>query len=160
MGPEELGQLVDQRAAALVLFARQWCAAAEDVVQEAFIKLAAQRPPPINPVAWLFRVVRNGALAAARSERRRRRHESEAAARIPTWFEPAEGTALDAETAATALQALPIEQREVVVTHLWGGLTFHQIGELIGCSSSTAHRRYLTALTSLRERLRLPCPKT
>jgi RNA polymerase sigma factor (sigma-70 family) len=159
MGPEQLSHLVNERAAALVLYARQWCAAAEDVVQEAFVKLAAQRRGPDNPIGWLYRVVRNGALAAARAERRRRRHETAAAERMPSWFAPAEGTRLDGEIAAAALQGLPLEQREPLVAHLWGGLTFEQIGELTGVSSSTAHRRYLSALEALRERLRVSCPK-
>jgi RNA polymerase sigma factor (sigma-70 family) len=160
MGPDDLGRLVDLHAAALVLYARQWCAAAEDVVQEAFVKLASQRPPPDNPLGWLYRVVRNGALAVARSERRRRHHERGVAARVPAWFEPTEGIGLDAETATVTLQTLPGDQREVVVAHLWGGLTFEQIGQLVGTSASTAHRRYLAALAALRERLHLPCPKT
>jgi RNA polymerase sigma-70 factor (ECF subfamily) len=158
MKPDVLGRLLDEHAAALVLYARQWCASPEDVVQEAFVKLAAQRPEPDNCLAWLYRVVRNGALTAARSDRRRRFHESYAASHLPTWFVPAEGTSLDAATATAALADLPIEQREPLVAHLWGGLTFEQIGELIGVSSSTAHRRYLTALATLRERLRVTCP--
>ena len=159
MGPEQLSRLVDDYAAALVLYARQWCAAPEDVVQDAFVKLASQRSPPDNVAGWLYRVVRNGALAAARAERRRRRHESLAAQRTPTWFAPSETAWLDGETAAAALQSLPLEQREILVAHLWGGLTFEQIGELTGVSSSTAHRRYLAGLSALRERLRVPCPK-
>lgn len=159
MGPEQLSRLVDDYAAALVLYARQWCAAAEDVVQEAFVKLASQRSPPDNIAGWLHRVVRNGALAAARAERRRRRHESAAALRMPNWFVPSEATRLDAATAEAALQKIPLEQRETLVAHLWGGLTFEQIGELTGVSSSTAHRRYLAGLSVLRERLHVPCPK-
>ena len=127
-------------------------------MQEAFVKLAAQRSPPDNVPGWLYRVVRNGALAAARAERRRSRHESTAAQRTPSWFAPSETARLDAETAAAALQSLPLEQREILVAHLWGGLTFEQIGELTGVSSSTAHRRYLASLSALRERLRVPCP--
>jgi RNA polymerase sigma-70 factor (ECF subfamily) len=158
MGPEQLNRLVNEHAAALVLYARQWCAAPEDVVQEAFIKLAARRPSPDNLVGWLYRVVRNGALASARAERRRRRHETAAALRTPNWFAPAQASRLDGEIATAALQTLPIEERETLVAHLWGGLTFEQIGELTGVSSSTAHRRYLAALYALRERLRVPCP--
>jgi RNA polymerase sigma-70 factor (ECF subfamily) len=154
-----LARLLDEHGAALVLFARQWCAAPEDVVQEAFVKLAGQRPPPSNFAAWLYRVVRNGALSAARAERRRRHHEAGAAARVPL-FRPAEQTgAVDAQEAAEALEALPGEQRETIVAHLWGGLTFEQVGELTGCSASSAHRRYLAALSALRERLRVPCPR-
>jgi RNA polymerase sigma-70 factor (ECF subfamily) len=66
---------------------------------------------------------------------------------------------LDAEAAATALQTLPLEQREILVAHLWGGLTFAEIADLAGCSPSTAHRWYLTGLSTLRERLGVPCPK-
>jgi RNA polymerase sigma-70 factor (ECF subfamily) len=158
MGPELLGRLVDQHAAALVLYARQWSAVPEDVVQEAFLKLVAHRPPPDNPVPWLYRVVRNAAVSAARTERRRQRHEAVAAARAPWFAADADTEGLDAAAAKAALQALPPEQREVIVAHLWGGLTFEQIAVLAGGSSSTAHRRYVAGLTNLRERLGIPCP--
>jgi RNA polymerase sigma-70 factor (ECF subfamily) len=158
MGPDQLGRLVDDHAAALVLYARQWCSAPEDVVQEAFIKLAAHNPT--EPVPWLYKVVRNAALSAARSERRRQRHERESATRAPVWFVPAVGKRLDEESATAALQSLPEEQREIIIAHLWGGLTFEQISGLTGTSSSSAHRCYLAGLSALRERLGVPCPKT
>src|SRR5262249_32649469 len=97
MGPEQLGRLMDAHCAALVLYARQWCASPEDVVQEAFVKLSVQRPLPTEIVPWLYRVVRNSALSALRAERRRRHHEARAAAAAPTWFVPSEGDGLDAE---------------------------------------------------------------
>jgi RNA polymerase sigma-70 factor (ECF subfamily) len=149
---------VEQQAAALTLYARQWCVAPEDVVQEAFIKLASQRTPPRNVASWLYHVVRNGALTAARAAKRRRHYESAAATNATSWFLPSDFAGLDAEAATAALAALPLEQRETIVAHLWGGLTFEQIGELCGVSASSAHRRYLAALAALRERLRVPCP--
>src|SRR2546429_3280396 len=93
-----LARLIDAHAAALVLYARQWCAAPEDVVQEAFVKLCTLEPPPRDAVAWLYRVVRNAALDVGKSARRRQRREA-AVARPVRWFvEPAvEG--LDAEAA-------------------------------------------------------------
>ena len=161
MDPELLGHLLDRHSAALELYARQWCETPEDVVQEAFLKLAGQGAWPSHPAAWLFRVVRNGAIAAGRSAMRRRRHEARAALGATPWFEPAgsvgEGGFLDPETAAAELRALPIEQREVIVAHLWGGLTFEQIAELAGCSSSTAHRSYSAGLATLRRRLGESC---
>jgi RNA polymerase sigma-70 factor (ECF subfamily) len=159
MGPELLGRLVDEHAAALVLYARQWCSAPDDVVQEAFMKLVSQRGPPAHPVAWLYKVVRNAARSAARSAQRRQRREAEAGTRVPAWFVPTEGAGLDAETATAALQVLPDEQREAIVAHLWGGLTFEQIADVMDTSSSTAHRWYLAGLSALRERLGVPCPK-
>src|SRR2546421_3338368 len=158
MGPEQLSRLMDAHGAALVLYARQWCASPEDVVQEAFVKLSVQRPPPAEVMPWLYRVVRNAALSALRAERRRRHHEACAAAVAPTWFIPSEGDGLDAEAATRALQLLPLEQREVLIARLWGGLTFEQVAELAGTSASTAHRLYQAALTALRERLHVPCP--
>jgi RNA polymerase sigma factor (sigma-70 family) len=160
MGPHQLAKLIDAHAAPLTLYARQWCPAPEDVVQEAFVKLAAFGTPPGNVVGWLYKVVRNAAISAGRAARRRQRHEAAAAARRPDWFLPTDGLALDARAAAAALEALPDEQRECIVAHLWGGLTFEQIGELTDVSSSTAHRRYLAALDALRRRLRVSCPRT
>src|SRR5262245_37943521 len=115
MGPELLGRLLDTRAAALTLYARQWCAVPDDVVQEAFIRLGALRSTPDDPVAWLFRAVRNGAISASRSERRRKHHESAAAS--AEWFLPAEGAAIDGAAATAAVEALPPEERETVVAH-------------------------------------------
>jgi RNA polymerase sigma-70 factor (ECF subfamily) len=158
VGPELLEHLAKEHAAALVLYARQWCAVPEDVVQDAFLKLVVQRPPPDHPVPWLFRVVRNGALASSRAARRRRRYEAVAAARAPAWFTDPDASGLDIETTTAALQALPPEQREVIVAHLWGGLTFEQIAGVTDCSAATAYRRFVAGLSALRERLRVPCP--
>jgi len=158
MGPELLGRLVDQHAAALVLYARQWCPTPEDVVQEALLKLAALPAAPPHVVPWLYAVVRHAALDAARAARRRRRHEARAAEQAPAWFAPADGRGLDAAAAADALTGLPPEEREVVVAHVWGGLTFEQIGEVIGASASTAYRRYAAGLAALRTTLGVVCP--
>jgi RNA polymerase sigma-70 factor (ECF subfamily) len=158
MSPEQLGRLIDAHAAALVLYARQWCASPEDVVQEAFVKLAARASPPDPVLPWMYRVVRNGALSARRAEERRRRHETHAAANRPAWFVSGEESGLDTSAVTQALAGLPLEQREIVIARLWGGLTFEQIATLTGQSVSSAHRLYHAGLTSLRERLHVPCP--
>jgi len=159
MGPEVLGRLVDQHAAALVLYARQWCPVPEDVVQEAFLKLVSQKQLPLKLVPWLYRVVRNAAISAGRAAQRRRRHEALAASRTPLWFAAPERMELDVEAATTALQTLPLEQREIIVAHLWGSLNFEEIAELVGSSASTVHRGYHAGLAALRERLGVACPK-
>jgi RNA polymerase sigma-70 factor (ECF subfamily) len=157
MSPPDVVRLIDAHAAALVLYARQWCAAPEDVVQEAFLKLVRQGRPPHDAVAWLYRVVRNGALDAAKGDRRRQRRES-AAARPVRWFAEPEVDGLDAETAVAALQRLPAEQREVIVARHWGELNFEQIAEVAGCSASTAFRRYSAGVETLRQQLGVSCP--
>jgi RNA polymerase sigma factor (sigma-70 family) len=159
MGPELLGRLLDAHAAGLTLYARQWCSAPEDAVQEAFLKLASRSPPP-DTVGWLYAVTRNLARTAGRSERRRRRHEAVAAGRNPGWFAPTEGVGVDAEAAAAALNGLPPEEREAVIARIWGGLSFEQIGTLLGSSPATAHRRFTAGLALLRERLTESCPNS
>jgi RNA polymerase sigma factor (sigma-70 family) len=153
MSPALLGELLDRHGAALVLFARQFCTSPEDVVQESFVQLARQGTAPDQPVAWLYRVVRNGAISAARGDQRRRKHETAAAARATNWFWPAKATRFDAESASEALARLPLDEREIIVSHVWGGLTFQQIGELVGLSAATAYRRYEAGLRSLRTML-------
>jgi RNA polymerase sigma factor (sigma-70 family) len=157
-GPELFGQLFDRYAAALELFARQWCDCPEDVVQEALIELAGQSRTPDDPVAWLYRVVRNKAIAAWRSTQRRRRHES-VATENRAAFERSAADRIDGRLAAAAIESLAIELREVVVARIWGGLTFQQIGRLLGVSDSAAHRRYEAGLSALRQKLRVPCVK-
>jgi RNA polymerase sigma factor (sigma-70 family) len=159
MSPEHLAELVDRHAAALSLYARQWCACPDDVVQTAFLKLARQRIDPDNPLAWLFKVVRTASLAAARAARRRHKHEGQLAESRPDWFLPPDDpTGMDARAAAQALSGLPAEMREITVMHLWGGLTFEEIAAAVGGSASTCYRRYAAGLNLLREKLSVPCP--
>src|SRR5262245_10951285 len=156
MNPGQLGELIDRHGPALILFAWQWCSAPEDVVQDAFVKLIASRRLPDDPAAWLFRVVRNGALDAAKMDRRRAKRESVAQSR--RWFVEAEIDGLDAEQAVAALERLPPELRETIVARLWGGLTFDQIAVVSGCSPSSAFRRYEAGIAALRDSLGVSCP--
>jgi RNA polymerase sigma-70 factor (ECF subfamily) len=113
---------------------------------------------PDNPTAWLYRVVRNAAISTGRSEQRRQKREAIKAENTAAWFQANEETNLDATAAAAALTELPAEQREAIVAHLWGGLSFAEIGELMGMSASSAHRTYTAGLTALRILLGVPCP--
>jgi RNA polymerase sigma-70 factor (ECF subfamily) len=148
--PQTLGRLYRQHAPALRLYARQWDCG-EDLVQDAFVQLAQQSPPPEHVLAWLYCVVRNQARADARTAGRRRRRE-QGASSPEAWFAAADDQ-LDAREAARRLAELPLELREAVIARLWGGLTFEQIAHLAGCSVATAHRRYEAALAQMRERL-------
>jgi len=157
MNSPDFGRLIDAHAAPLVLYARQWCGTPEDVVQEAFIKLVRQKRPPADVVAWLYRVVRNGALDAMKSARRRHRRES-VVARPARWFVEPEVDGLDATTAVAALGRLLPEQREAIVAYHWGGLSFEQIATVVGCSASTVFRRYTAGVEELRKQLGVICP--
>src|ERR1700704_5120764 len=125
MTSRQLADLIDTQAASLVLFARQWCTAPEDVVQDAYCKLVVQKVAPSDQVAWLYRVVRNAAIDAGKADRRRQRRES-AVARPVQWFEEVSVDGLDVDTAVAALETLPSELREVIVGRLWGGMTLEE----------------------------------
>jgi RNA polymerase sigma factor (sigma-70 family) len=157
MNGQELARLIREHSPGLILFARQWCTMPEDVVQDAFLKLVRQRTPPLDPAAWLYRVVRNGALDAAKTARRRQQRET-ITSRSSRWFVEFHSGGLDADTAVAALERLPPEQREIVTGHLWGKLTFEQLGQVAGCSASTAFRRFQDAIAELRKILGVPCP--
>lgn len=148
--PVELGRCFDRHAAVLVLLARQWCSSPEDVVQESFLKLSSASPTPDNPAAWLFRVVRNGAISAGRSEWRRKKRENLRQHLQQDWFVHDPAQKLDADTAVMALAKLPREEREVIISHLWGGLTFDEIARVVESSSSTCHRLYVRGLEQMR----------
>ena len=151
IGPELLAEVFDAHADALALYARQWCEGPEDVVQEAFLQLARQRAAPDRVVPWLYRVVRNGAIAAGRRDGRRRKREARSSGG-EAWFAPPDDR-IDAEVAVRFLAELEPETRGVVVARIWGALTFEEIAEAEGCSLTTAHRRYRAGLERLHERL-------
>ena len=162
----ELSQIWQAKSAALGLLARSIGDDGEDSVQEAFLKLAVERPKPSDPVAWLFRVVRNQALSHRRSQKRRLERENKVvlARQIElgdSWFfRPQEiENQLDSQVATTALRELSEQQREIVILHLWGGLTFRQISEVLQIPGATAHRRYQESLEALRVRLRVEAPR-
>jgi RNA polymerase sigma-70 factor (ECF subfamily) len=156
--PGRLKASFEQHAAALRLYARQWLAQpqqAEDVVHEAFVALMTQPAWPDNPRAWLFRVVRNLSITAARSHSARTRHERSAGR--SELFEQKVEDRIDARAAETALATLPIEQREIVVLRIWGQLTFAEIADLTGSPISTVFDDYRGALEAVREKLESQC---
>jgi RNA polymerase sigma-70 factor (ECF subfamily) len=157
-----LSDLVMTRSAGLALYARQWVdrSTVDDVVQTALVSLLSLRREPEDPVAWMYRAVRNAAIDAARAQNRRSRREQSVASTQPDWFEPSPDSAMDAASAEVALAQLPADAREVVVLRVWGDLGFSAIAKVLGVSVSTAHARYTDALTQLRDALEQPCKTT
>ena len=143
----------------MVLYARGWLgeAGAEDVVQEAFVKLLMQVRRPGDVRAWLYRCVRNAALGQWRKRRVRLKHQEEVAARTAEreqgWFESRAEDVVDASAAEAALRELEEKQREVVVLRIWGQLTWREIGRVTGAPVSTAVKRYQQALGEIRRRM-------
>lgn len=131
---------------------------AEDAVQEAFIALATQTALPDDPLAWLVRVTRNRLLQWRRSRgRRQRREQQRDAQREPTatWLmhpQLAVDRRLDGRAVTEALAQLPQDQRQIIVMHLWGEMTFERIAGVLNVSRSSVHRLYGRGLEQLKQR--------
>jgi RNA polymerase sigma-70 factor (ECF subfamily) len=146
----------------LRLYARQWvdAAAADDVVQEVFVRLLSGGNPPEEPRTWLYRCVRNAAISASRSNRRRGEREQSVASDASPWFVPRHEDRLDARAAQQAMSELPAGQREIVILRIWSGLTLAEIREVTGLPTSTVHDQFRAALAALRACLEQRCPKS
>jgi RNA polymerase sigma-70 factor (ECF subfamily) len=146
----------------LLLCARQWTHSisdAEDVLQEAFVRYwRHQRHLPGNPRALLITSIRRAAVDQARGNFRRSVREERAtdgARDTAASFEwPLGHDAERTHEIETALQCLPVEQREALVLKIWNELTFEQIAETLEISPNTAASRYRYALAALRKELK------
>lgn len=156
ISPDRLRELVDAHGAALTLYARQWCWAPEDALQEALIDLLRQHPAPDHPLAWLFKTVRRRAQNIARGEICRIQHHRRAAEQRETWFVSSGQADFENAELAEMLEHLPPLEREIVVARVWGDLPFVRIAELVEISCSAAHRRYRRALSLLGEMMDEP----
>ena len=141
---------------ALLLFARRWtnCRAdAEDIVQDAFVRIW-RRQHPIENRALLYAAVRSAGLDRLRSEQRRSRREAAVALDGADHSEP-RFTTMDEgqQVLAAAVERLPDEQREVVVLKIWNELTFAEIASVLEISPNTAASRYRYALGALKKTL-------
>ncbi len=157
--PVSLGVWFDAYGPSLVLYARQFVApgSAEDVVQDVFVRLMAQRGRPENVKAWLFQSVRNAAVSWIRSRRRRAKYERAAGAARCELFRAAADDLIDAQAARKALQSLVRQEREIVVLRIWGGMTHKEIAEIVSLPVTTVFRRYGSALASIRKAMVSSC---
>jgi RNA polymerase sigma-70 factor, ECF subfamily len=146
-------QLYRQHGGALVLFATAIGgerSRAQDAVHHVFLKLLEHGDRDLRRAldvkAYLFASVRNAVLNDTRSRRRDVALEQESA-----WFDPPNRDFAAEANLRRALLALPVDQREVTILHVWCELTFAQIAEVLGVSLNTAASRYRYALAKLRE---------
>ncbi|MBX3412973.1 MAG: RNA polymerase sigma factor [Pirellulales bacterium] len=125
--------------------------AADDVLQETFVRLAQGRAglrQVRHLTAYLFGIARHEVERYVSSARHRRRYPFESfeappmAATTPPW----ENT----DEVELALGQLPDLQREVVELKIFGELTFVEIAEALGTPQGTVATRYRTALSRMR----------
>ncbi len=146
--------------------------AAEDVVQEAFVRVvlnAADFKHEARFTTWVYTITRNLCIDQLR-KRALRRHASLDDSRSgdgeeggPTLGEQTADSRASVERDATgselkerivrALDTLPDEQREVFLLREVGGLPFKEIAEVTGIPENTVKSRMRYALERLQEAL-------
>jgi RNA polymerase sigma-70 factor (ECF subfamily) len=114
--------------------------AAQDVVQETFIKLFRNWTEELKPCpqvsSWLYRVAHNCAVDFLRKESRRRllhiRHAEERA----KFTKPNRGKEFEiteaAELAAAALQALSLREQQLVILKVYEEKSYREISDITG----------------------------
>lgn len=150
----------DEWGPSLLLFARQqtgYLVDAEDVVQEAFIKVwkTYDLKRPISK-SLLYKAVRTVAIDHARSTTRRKVRETAVYEERDTdleWFQRGLEQNERAIMLETKIRTLSKNQQEVLVLKIWGELTFHEISETLSISANTAASRYRYALEHLKKEI-------
>ncbi len=133
-------------------------AAAKDLLQEVFIKIAGNTAGIENAEsdrAWVFKIARNAGLDWMRRRRVRENAVERMAAEAGECFllpDDPDAAAMQCRM-AEALATLPEDQRTAIHLHLWDGLTFREIAEIQGTPLPTVTSRYRYGITALRGHL-------
>ena len=133
---------------------------ARDLLQEIFIRLA-KSPRLLDgvdaPRSYLFRMAHRLVIDRSRREKARQYYDDRAwrerdAVSHPTL--PDDDIAWIQKTLSSSLEALPPEQKAVVILKVWEEMTFAEIAAVLDISANTAASRYRYALDKLRTELR------
>ncbi len=136
--------LVDRWQTPLLRFAlsfRRERMAAEDAVQETFLRFLRAKPVcgksgSLGP--WLFQVCRNFCLDAMKKENREMdRAENSAHRESPPTPEEILGGAEIQSLVHQEIGLLPAKEREVLQLKVQEGLTYQEIGEVLGIAKGT-----------------------
>jgi RNA polymerase sigma factor (sigma-70 family) len=135
----------------------------EDLLQITFVRLHAARDryrpgAPLRP--WLFTIAARVRIDELRRRHRRPRSTSdEELDRLEAEPDPQQGgLGIDQRardlSVRDALDALPASHRMVIHLHRFEGLSFNEIGEVLGITAGAARIRAFRAYALLRDRLR------
>ena len=123
-------------------------ASAEDVLHQVFERLLRGDVKIVGePAPYLYRSIRNASLNSIRNQTREVELDD-------GWLEGPAGMEETAMELQSALRELPEEQREVILLHVWGQMSFEETATALGISPNTASSRYRYALLKLREQFK------
>jgi RNA polymerase sigma-70 factor (ECF subfamily) len=136
-------------------------AAAEDILQEVFLKAFAHLST-VNDAArfpgWIFRIAVNTCLSHIRSRKAERRSsvplsqlEEVVAARVEGEADMARRRSLEG-----AIQALPEKLKSVFLLHDVEGFKHEEIADILGCAVGTSKSNLFKARLKLRDHLANP----
>lgn len=134
--------------------------AAEDIVQDAYLKFA---PAEIRArsreqaLAYLYRIVRNLAFDVLK----RRKVEATREAQPPFWALPCDKPTPEqsmlfcdeVRLVNEVMDELPIHVRVALEMHRFSGYTLEEVAEHLGISVATAHRHVRGAMMRIAQRL-------
>lgn len=155
---------IEQHEGSLLRYAQHFVhdlETARDVVQDTFLQLCRQPNEELRPrlAQWLFTVCRNRAIDICRKERRMKlAPENQLADHLAEQAgSPDPGAAIEkSETAEGLLKqiaTLPDRQQEVLRLKFNTGLTYKEIAEVTGLTSTNVGFILHTAISKLRQRL-------
>ncbi len=123
---------------------------AADAVHDAFCSLLAIDCQPKDLKRYTFRAVRNAALQVVRRKRPSSGLPNDSFFDTSPGVEEQASRAEDHVRLNQALDMLPETQREVILQHLYSGLTFREISEMRNDSINTVASWYRRGLRELR----------
>lgn len=148
---EQLGEWIDLWQDALYRYAFFKVgnrADAEDVIQDAFLKIASAERAILNPKAYLFRTVANLCADALR----RSSHLQPIEERMPAPSLQDEAEAQEEQRRiARLLDKLQPRQAEVIRLHIHAGLKFTEIAETLEEPVTTIKSRFTSGIEKLKQ---------
>ena len=154
----EISELIERHQSPLIRYAAsilRETERAKDVVQDVFAKLCKQpeSEKPHSIEAWLFRAVRNRALDVLKKEGRMSFYDTpEVADQLSHENTQAERRISEAiESLFELVDELPARKKEVVILKFQQGLSYQEISDITGLSSSNVGYLLHHAIRELKE---------
>jgi RNA polymerase sigma factor (sigma-70 family) len=130
---------------------------AADIAQEALVRLWEGRKPARSLRGYLFHITRNLALDHMKTKRTRRRllrTHGPGDVRRPASPDQVLESEYVSDRVQRAIQDLPQRRREVFSLAYLQGLSYAEVGEIMGISAKTVKNQMASALAQLRQTLR------
>jgi RNA polymerase sigma-70 factor (ECF subfamily) len=148
----EVRRLYQQHSGGLLAYACSFVpafASAEDALHQVFLRLLhSEIEITGSSISYLYRAVRNACLNQVRNGTREIGLDD-------GCFKSPKGLEQIGLELQSALHDLPEEQREIILLHIWGQMTFDEVAVALGISPNTVASRYRYGLSKLREQFQI-----